>query len=123
MQEKAADELMGFQGHSLHAIALASVAVGKVQLAVLHINDAMVSDSHTVGVAAEIVEHVLGACERPLGIDDPLLVIELVGKMSEALGGSQGRSSFRGHQGIRGGGILESVEELAAEDRAQGADG
>ena len=63
MQEKAADKLMGCQGHGLYAMALASVAVSKVHLAVLHIADAMVGDGHTVRVAAERVEPVLGACE------------------------------------------------------------
>ena len=123
VQEKAADALVGFQGHGLHAIALAAVAVGKVHLAILHIDDAVIGDGHTVGVAAERVEHVSGACQRPLGIDDPRLGLELVGKALEARGGSKGLGRLREHQGIRGGAGVECVEELAAEDRAQGVDG
>ena len=123
VQEKAADELVGFQGHGLHAIALASVAVGKVHLAILHIDEAVIGDGHAVGVAAEIVEDVPRSCQRSLGIDDPLLGIELVGKALEALGGSKGLGRFREHQGIRGSAVVERVEKLAAEDRAQGVDG
>ena len=36
MPEEAADALLGFEGHGLHAMALASVAGGTVPRAVLH---------------------------------------------------------------------------------------
>jgi len=123
MQEEAADARMGFAGHGLHALALASVAGGQVPLAVLPLDDAVVGESHTVGVAAERVEHVPGACDGPLGIDDPRLGIKLVGQAPEALGGSEGRGLFRTHQGLCGGALVERVEELAAADRAQSVDG
>ena len=75
MQEKAADELVRWQGQGLDAIALASVAEGKAHLPVMHSDDTVGGDGHTVGVAPEIVEHLLRSCQRPLGIDNPRLVI------------------------------------------------
>src|SRR5712691_361863 len=62
MQEKAADERMRLQRHGLHAVALASVAVGKAHLAVLHIDDAVVGDGHAVCVAA-----AAQFCDVPIG--------------------------------------------------------
>ena len=116
VQEKAADALVGFQGHGLHAVALAAVAVGKVPLAILHIDAAVIGDGHAVGVAAERVEHGPGSCQRPLGL-------EQVGKALEALGGRKGLGRLRAHHGRRGDPGVECVEELAAADRAQGMDG
>ena len=123
MQEETADELVGVQGHGLHTIALASVAVGKVHLAVLDSDEAVVGHGHPMGVAAERVEHVRRACERRFGIDAPRLGIALIGEAPEAVGGSKGLGLFREHEGIRGGAVVERAKERAAEDRAQSVDG
>ena len=85
MQEKAADELVRGQGHGLDTITLASVAEGKAHLATLDIDDAMIGDGDTMGVASEIVEHLLRACHGPLGIDHPRLVIERLNEAFKAL--------------------------------------
>jgi hypothetical protein len=77
-QEKAADEFVRWPGHDLEAIALASVAAGKVHLTVMHIDDTVVGDGHPGGRAPEIVEHLRRSCHRPLGIDNPRLGIEPV---------------------------------------------
>jgi hypothetical protein len=123
MHEKAADKVMGCQGHGLDAMALASVAGGKVSLAVLHLDDAMVSDGHAVRGAAERVADVLGACERPLSVDDPRLGLALVGAAPHALGRSKGGGLFRAHHGRCDGAGVQRVEALATEDRARGMDG
>ena len=91
MQEKAADELVCWQGHGLDAIALASVAEGKAHLTVVDIDDAVVGDGHAVGVAPEIVEHLLRSCHGALGIDHPRLVIEAGDESLKALGCCKGR--------------------------------
>jgi hypothetical protein len=38
----------------------------------------VVGEADAVGVAAEVVEDLGGAAEGPLGVDDPLLVVELI---------------------------------------------
>ena len=116
MQEKAADELVRWQGHGRNAIALASVAEGKASLPVVAINDTVVGDGYAVRGAPEIVEHLLRACHGPLGIDDPRLGIEEVEEALQALGSVQGCRVLRAHQGIPA--VVEGSEELAAEDRA-----
>jgi hypothetical protein len=84
MQEKAADALVRGQGHGLDTIPLASVAAGKAHLATLDIDEAMIGDGDTMGGASERVEHLLRACQGPLGIDHPRLVIERLNEAFQA---------------------------------------
>ena len=121
MQEKAADELVCWQGHELDAITLASVAEGKAHLATLAIDEPVVGESHAVGVASEIGEHLPRSCHGLLGIDHPRLVIERVDEALKALGGFEGCHLLSQHQGLPA--VVEGSEELPAEDRAQGMHG
>src|SRR5262245_11999674 len=123
MPEKAADECLRLQRHGLQAVALASVAVGKAPLAVLHIDDAVVSYRHAVCVAAEIVQPMPRAGHGLFGVDDPRLGIELVDEAPEALRCREGLGLLRKHPSTHGGAGVEGIKELAAEDRAQGVDG
>ena len=45
----------------------------------------MVGDGDAVGVASQTMQHVLGAAEGWLGIDDPVLVEELSEKLAKAM--------------------------------------
>jgi hypothetical protein len=96
-QEKAADELMRLPRQGLHAVALASIAVGKTPLAILPSDDAVVGDGHAVRVAPERGQHRPRAYQRLLGVDDPRLGIQLGDESSEALRGREGRGGFRHH--------------------------
>jgi len=49
----------------------------------------MVGDGNAVSVASQIMEHVRGASERRLGIDDPVLPIKLAKETGEALAFSE----------------------------------
>lgn len=123
MHEKAADELMRLQRPGLHAVAVASVALGTAPLAVRHLEDAMVSAGHAVRVAAEIGQHMPRSCHSLLGVTDPRLAIELVEASSEALWCREGLGLPRKPHSTPGGAGVEGRKELAAEDRAQGVDG
>ncbi len=70
--QEAADELVGLQSHDLGLAVLAIVFSGEADLAVLEPDQTAVGDGDAVGVAAEIAEHLLGASEWRLGVDDPL---------------------------------------------------
>jgi hypothetical protein len=59
------------------AIAMSIVPVAEAHTAVLGTYQAVVGDRHLVGVAAEVVEHLLGAGERALGIHHPVVRIEV----------------------------------------------
>ena len=70
MEEEAADELLGGEGHHL---ALAGVAVvgPAAHLAVFEGEQPAVGDRYAVGVAGEIGQDLLRVGEGGFGIDDP----------------------------------------------------
>ena len=49
------------------------IAPAKGDLAIGKGHQAMVGDGHAMGVAAQILEHVLGAAEGAFGVDHPVL--------------------------------------------------
>src|ERR1700712_317981 len=71
MQQKPAHELAGGQGHQLGLAVMAVVLPGEADLAVSEPSQAAVGDGDTMGVAAEIGEHLSGASEWTLAVDDP----------------------------------------------------
>jgi hypothetical protein len=76
MQQEAAQELFRGQGHLPLLISLISVGIilpAEGDLVVLQRHQAVVGDGHAMGVACEITQHIMGAAERWLGIDDPSL--------------------------------------------------
>lgn len=71
MEEKASDEFLGIEGET--PFTGEGVAVADVERDGGWINgdDAVVGDTNTVGVVAEVAEQLGGAMERAFGIDDP----------------------------------------------------
>ena len=74
MEEKAAGEFFGIEGHRFQPVFVSSVPVAKSDLAVFEGEDTAIGQSHAVGVAAEVVKHGLGRPERLFRIDDPALL-------------------------------------------------
>ena len=114
---------MRLQRPGLHAVAVASVALGTAPLAVRHLEDAMVSAGHAVRVAAEIGQPMPRSCHRLLGVSDPRLGLELGAASSDALWCREGLGLRRKPHSTPGGAGVEGRKERAAEDRAQGVDG
>jgi hypothetical protein len=78
MEQEASEEGMGVHGRHLELIALAPVAVGEGDLPVVHLNNAVVGNRHTVRVPAEILHDLGRPGEGTLGVDNPFLGRELV---------------------------------------------
>jgi hypothetical protein len=78
MQQETADELVGIERHQFGLAVLAIVFPGEADLAIKERDQPAVGDGDAMGVAAEITQHLFGATERRLGIDDPFDVPELV---------------------------------------------
>ncbi len=72
MQEEAAQELIEREGHQFLLIVVRRIAPMKGDLAVGHRYQSMVGDGDTVGVTAEILEHILGAAEGWFRVDHPV---------------------------------------------------
>jgi len=113
---------MGLQRHDLLPMPLATIAIGEADVAVTDIDQTIVGNRDAVRVPAEILQDLLGAGPRWLGIDDPLWRIELIKRSGEALRRPQ-RSPLGGERQLpTGRQSVESLEELGAEDGAQRLD-
>jgi hypothetical protein len=77
VEEKAADKLLGVKGHRLFLITIFAVPVAKSDLAVFDGEDAVIRQSDSVGVAAEIIKDRLWGAERFFGINHPVLFTQL----------------------------------------------
>ncbi len=71
LQEEAAHELARHQRHELGLVVVAVVLPAEVHPVVSGADQAAVGDRHPMGVAAEVVEDLLGTAEGALGVDDP----------------------------------------------------
>jgi len=73
VKKKAPDELARVKAHDLLAVATIATVVlpSEGNMVVIGLDDAAVSDGHTMGVTAEIGEHLVRAAERWLRINDP----------------------------------------------------
>ena len=71
VKQEAADELDRIEGHDLDAVVVFGVAPAKAHLAVNEIEKPAVGDGDAVGIAGQVLQHMLGSAEGWLGIDDP----------------------------------------------------
>ena len=79
----------------------------------------MVGDSHAMGVAAEILQHIFGATEGTFQVDHPVLSVEWPQPGGKDLGLSEEfQISLEAELAILEG-LLKSVDELAAKDFPQ----
>jgi hypothetical protein len=59
----------------------------------LESHEAVVGDGYAMGIAGEIAEHMMGAAERWLGVDDPVLTEQGTQEGAEGLLVGQGLKS------------------------------
>src|ERR1700712_3713704 len=78
MQEKPAHELAGGQGHQLGLAVMAVVLPGEADPTGGGSGEGAVGDGDTMGVTAEIGEHLFGAGEWTLAVDDPFRAAQSV---------------------------------------------
>jgi hypothetical protein len=69
VQQKAAQEFIERQGHEFLFVVVSGVAPAKGDLLFGKRDQAVVGDGYGVGVAAQILEHILGATERWFRVD------------------------------------------------------
>lgn len=77
MDEKSPDELFGLQSHRLLPMVVAVIVPMKSHPAIVDVAQAVIGNGDTVGIAANVMEHFLGAGKRRLGVDHPFAVGEL----------------------------------------------
>src|SRR5215469_17840314 len=79
----------------------------------------MIGDGHTVGVAADVIHHLLWPGEGWLGVDDPFHVSYRIEVALKSLPISQGLERGEEMQLTRIEGVLEVGQEQAAEQAGQ----
>lgn len=77
VEEKPADKLDGVQRHELGLVVMGRVSPAKRDPAILHRDEAPVGDGNPMGIACQILEHLLRAAKWALGMDHPALLLAL----------------------------------------------
>ena len=76
VEQEAADEFVGIKDDGLFSIPIFSISVTQGDLAVLDLEDAVIGESDTVGVAAEVIENGVRRAEGLFRVDDPILLAQ-----------------------------------------------
>ena len=71
VEQEAADEFVGIEGHGLFSVLIFSVPVTEGDFSVVGRENPIIGECHAVGIAAEVVEDMDGRSERVFGMDDP----------------------------------------------------
>ena len=119
MQEKAAEEVHRVEGHDPLLGAMRIIAPQEADALAIEGGDAVVGDGHAVGVAAEVTQHMLGAAERRLGVDVPVLVAKLLDQLIEHRRITQSSGWASEVEPSLAVEVAESGEELVTEHGAQ----
>ena len=78
VEEETAQELRSVEGHDTLLAAVGIIAPAEADVLAVEGGEAVVADGHAVGVTAEIAQDMFGAAEGRLGIDEPVLVLQLL---------------------------------------------
>ncbi len=77
MKKEPSYELIGLESHGLLFITIGIVPPAERDIAVLDLEDTVITDSDPVGISAQILKDTLSAVKRWLAIDNPLFMVEL----------------------------------------------
>src|ERR1039457_1082021 len=119
MEHEATQELFGGYRHLALLAAVSVVFPAECDVAVGHGQEPMIGDGDAVGVACQIVEHMLRSAEGAFAVDNPLLTKERSQERGKGSSGGQGTEAAREHQLALMKGVLQAVDELATKDAAE----
>ena len=85
MQQEAANELGGVEGHQPNAVSVAIVLPAEGDLAILELNQSVIGDGHPMGLATKVIENLRRTAERVFGVDDPIVLTGNLEKLAESL--------------------------------------
>ncbi len=123
VQQEAAQELIERYGHQFLFMVVSGVSPTKGDLAVGQRDQAMVGDGHSVGVTAQILEHILGAAEGWFAVNDPVFSKQWSEPGSEDLGLIEEGQIAREVELLMLESALETGDELAAKHTPQHRNG
>ena len=73
VEQESPDELICFKGHDFDFGIVLSISIFEGDLALFDVDNTVIGNGHTVGVAAQVVKDLLRATEGFFGVNDPLL--------------------------------------------------
>jgi hypothetical protein len=110
VQQKPTEELISVQRHDAGPVGTSIVLVLEGDRFIIHRHESSVGDGDAVGVAGQVLEHLLGAAEGRLGVDDPIVFDRCIQQPLEGI------VALRADQLAALACAFEQIDELAAED-------
>lgn len=123
VHEESADELVCRDNDGSVACGIMIVSGFEYDPAVGQIRDAAIGDGHAVGVAADVVEKLLGASERLLAVNDPFLASSLAEEPEERLQGAKMGEGVRKGELSLPKSVLQSVAEKLSDPHGESLHG
>ena len=123
VQKKASQEFVALKRQDLHAVVVGVVFPAESDVAVTVLDEPIIRQGDTMRVATQIAEDLLGACEGPLRIHDPVEGPQATEKISEGAAIGQIGRAIGKVQLARGECPSQGGEILRAEDGRQRPDG
>jgi hypothetical protein len=90
VEEESPNELLGRGRHDFLLIVVAVVPPSELDLPVFDLQYPMIGNRDSVGVAADVLDHLLGSGERRFGVDDPFHIAHGIEMPKENLRVSKG---------------------------------
>ena len=123
VQEKPTEEFLGVERHDFRAPAIGIVLPVKAHDASGETHEPRVGHRDAMGVAPEVLQHLLRPRERAFRIDHPGRGPQLRDEGGKAAGFGQGERATCEGEGTLSEGAVERVEVLGAEDDRERRDG
>jgi len=73
MKQETAKKLIGTKRHEAFLVAVGGVSEAERDLFAVEGDQSVIGDGNTMGIGAEVTEHLIGAAERWLAVDDPVV--------------------------------------------------
>jgi hypothetical protein len=123
VEQEAAQELIDSQSHEPFLVAVGGVTPAEGDVARGESDQSAVGDCDTMGVRAEIAQHVFRTTEWALGVNNPVVAEEHPQPGSEGARLSQGQQAVVELQLPSMKSVAEAGDELTSEHTAKHADG
>ena len=119
MDQEASQELMCRNRHDLLLAAMSIVAPEKRDAIFVECDDPMVGDGHAMGVAGQVLQHLIRPAEGRLGIDHPVAGEQCPQKAVKSVGTSELLKRAVELELVGSVQVSEDGCELAAEETAK----
>src|ERR1019366_4787536 len=123
VEQEAAQELFNSQSHEPLLVAVRRISPAKCNVAFGECDQPGVGDGDAMGVGAEIAQHMFRAAEGGLGVDHPVVAEQHPQPCGEGARLGEWQEAAVELELTSMEGVAKSVDELAAEDTAEHADG